>query len=177
MFKRKPHYLTGIVAFMLAVTPLFAVHKVEEASVLLQRIESNAMGARYHAAKLKTFTAQPTLHPWQIHTAELQQVKAQVNEIAELLGDFKEIKAHASMRQMKAFNALLPEAVKTSDLVEKAIQIVNNEREKLEVAHPDYENTVEGIYDGADRVVAAVGFAESWEEVKEARKEFRADRR
>jgi hypothetical protein len=48
-------------------------------------------------------------------------------------------------------------------------QIVDQDKQTVEMSHPDYESKVTKIYDLADHVVAAIGFAESWDEVTEAR--------
>lgn len=144
MFRKKVSLFAAAVAVMLLAAPLAASHKVkvEEASVLLQRIESNAMAARHHAARLKNFTAFPGMHSWRAHSAELGFIKSGANDMADLLAEFKNLKTHASKRQNKAFNYALPEATKLSTLVEEAIRIVNDQKHKIEIAHPDYENTI-----------------------------------
>ena len=158
-------------ALMLSPT-LKANSGFETASVLLQRVEANAIDARHDAARLKTFTRSPGLHSWQLHAAELTQIKERVNEIGELMGEFKAIKDQASDRQNKAFNAAVSQAAELAGVTEDALKIVNQDKQKVEMAHPDYETKITKIYDLSDHVVAAIGFAESWDEVVEARKTF-----
>ncbi len=151
---------------------LQAEHNIEQASLLLQRVEVNALDARDHAARLKSYMRFPTLYSWQTHVFELGRVRDATNDIAEAMGEYKDLKPYATPRQNKAFNYAVLEAEKLSDVVSKAIRIANEDKTKLEVAHPEYEKAIAEIYDRADRVAAAIGFAESWEEVQEARKEF-----
>ena len=171
--KQRIMTFSSIALAMMLLTPaLWAAHKTEEAASVLQRIEANALDIRSHAGRLQTFARQPQMVSWETHAFEISRIRHATNDMAELLGEFKDLKPHATERQNKAFNVLVPKAEKLSDNAEKAIKIVNQEKQKLEVGHPDYEKTVSALYDGADNIVAAVGLAESWDEVREARKEL-----
>lgn len=172
MITRISMLLTLALAAVMFTPSLEAGSSAKDASILLQRIEANAFDVREHAARLKTYNRFPGQHSWQIHTFELQRIKERMSDIAKLVGEFKHIKDDASERQNKAYNYVVPESVKVSELTEKALRIADNQEEKLEVAHPDYAKTIDQIYDRADQIVAAIGLAESWQEVKEARKQL-----
>jgi hypothetical protein len=164
-----------VVAVALLLSPILKADShdgFEKASVLLERVETNAIDVRHDAARLKTFMRFPGQHSWQIHAAELGQIRERVNEIGELMSDFKSIRGQASDRQNKAFNAAVIKSAELADVTESAIRMVNQDKQKVEMAYPDYESKVTKIYDLADHVVAAIGFAESWDEVIEARKMF-----
>lgn len=172
MKQRLITYSAVALAMVLLTPALWATHKTEEAGSVLQRIEANALDIRTHAARLQTFARQPQMVSWETHAFEFSRIRQATNDMAELLGEFKELKPYATERQNKAFNVLMPKAEKLSDNAEKAIKIVNQQKQKLEVGHPDYEEAVSALYDGADNIVAAVGLAESWDEVREAREEL-----
>lgn len=162
-----------IAAAALLLSPTLQANSgFEKASVLLQRVEANALDARHDASRLKTFTRSPGLHSWQVHAEELSQIKERVNKIGELMGEFKAIKDQASNRQNKAFNAAASQAAELANVTEEALKIVDLEKQKVEMAYPDYATKITKIYDLSDHVVAAIGFAESWDEVIEARKTF-----
>lgn len=177
MLQRKITMLAALVGLFAFSTILSADHHmVEKASVLLQKIESNALAVRDHAGRLQSYTRFPSRHSWEIHAVELERMKAAVDDIGEFASEFKTIKGQATKQQNKAFNALLPESVKLADTVEKALNMVNEEKTRIDDApYPAYSKTVAKIYDLADHIVAAVGFAESWDEVQEAQEKLTSD--
>jgi hypothetical protein len=134
---RKVLVLPTVAAALMLAPTLKADSSLEKASMLLQRVEANAIDARHDAARLRTFTRSPGLHSWQLHAAELTQIKERVNEIGELMGEFKAIKDQASNRQNKAFNAAVSQAAELADATEDALKIVNQDKQKVEMAHPD----------------------------------------
>jgi len=172
MRERLITYSATALAVLLLTPALWATHQTEEAASVLQRIEANAIDIRNHAARLQTFARQPQMVSWETHAFEISRIRHATNDMAELLGDFKDLKPYATKRQNKAFNVLVSKAEILSDNAEKAIKIVNQEKEKLVVPHPEYEKAVSALYDDADNIVAAVGLAESWDEVREAREKL-----
>ncbi len=165
-----------LLAVALAPT-MRAQEYANEANVLLQRIEANAVDVRENAAKLKTYARFPGEYDWQVHADQLGRIRADVNSVADLLGQFEKNKDEVMMRQDKAVNFIIPEAAELSNSVEEAIHIVNNQKQKLEVGHPEYNKQINAIYDHADKIVAAVGLAESAEEIQAAQQKLMSQNR
>lgn len=170
--KQRIRYPAMALAMLLLAPVLWANSQTEKAASVLERIEANAIEIRNHAARLQTFAREPDMVSWETHAFELNRIRTATNDMAELLGEFKDLKPAATARQNKAFNTLLPKSENLSKNVEKAIKIVNRDKSKLEVGYPAYQKAVSALYDDADNVVAAVDLAESWSEVRKSREKL-----
>ena len=156
---------TLFMALALVAPSLQADHhesKQGEVSALMARIESNALDMRQQAARLKTYNRTPQMYSWEIHTDELGRISAELGNIATLMKELKPMKPHMTFRQNTAFNHIVSLSTAASTVTGKAIKIVNTEREKLRVAHPDYETKVDAIYNHADMIAAHADSVESW---------------
>lgn len=131
-------------------------------SMLMEQIEINALDIREHAARLRTYNRSPQMHSWEIHSTELSGLSAELDDVAALIKDLQPMKSKMTFRQAAAFNHMISLSAALSDVTEKAIHIVNTEREKLQVAHPDYDTKVDAIYDHADMIVAHADSVEAW---------------
>ena len=154
-------------ALALVVPGWTAHHKTEEAASILERVESLTYDIREQAARIRTYNRAPELHSWQLHASELGRIESETDEIADLLDDFKGIKQDASQRQNYAYNKVIGLMSDISDQTTAAIRIVNTDREKLTVAHPDYTSKIDAIYDHADEAIEAIGIAEDLGELME----------
>ncbi|MBI1355614.1 MAG: hypothetical protein GC160_14850 [Acidobacteria bacterium] len=140
----------------------------QKAGSKLQQIEAAATDIRAHAAKLKTAAFQPSMFSPEWHSYQLNAMAAESQEMGKYMKQFEALRADATARQNTAFDLAVEHGSRLADSIRKAIDIANNSRSELEVFHPDYSEAVNAIYDQADGVVAAVGLAESWDEVHEA---------
>ncbi|MEZ5361677.1 MAG: hypothetical protein R2748_04860 [Bryobacterales bacterium] len=162
-------------ALALTVSPLAAdhhkeqtnFHKASEVASLIDRVESNALDIREQAARLRTYNRTPQLYSWELHADELNRVRAELDRMATLIQDLEPLKSGMTLRQDAAFNRIVSLSAEMSDATAKAIEIVNTEKEKLEVGHPDYEQQVDAIYDKADTVISNAETVEDWAELIE----------
>ena len=174
---------TFTVAMALAASPLLAdnhkestdFHKSAQVSSLMERVQSNALDMREQAARLRMYNRTPQMHSWKLHADELNRIAGGLDNIAGLIGELEPLKPYMTLRQAAAFNHLVTLSAEAADVSEGAIHIVNTEREKLRVAHPDYETKVEAIYDHADMIAAHADSVEDWAEFIEEMSESSDD--
>lgn len=131
-------------------------------SSMMARIESNALDMREQSARLRTYNRAPQLHSWEIHADELNRISAGLDNVSELVKKLQPMKSDMTFRQTAAFNHIISLSAAMSDVAENAIKTVNTEREKLSVAHPDYEKKVDALYNHADMIAAHADSVEAW---------------
>lgn len=78
------------------------------------------------------------------------------------------MKDAASHRQRYAFNEVVLLMAKISDATEQAIKTLNENKSKVEVAHPDYASNVTEIFNLSGDALSALDVAESWLELQES---------
>jgi len=149
-----------------------SARQAEQAAVYLDQIEQNALDARRHAGQLRSYTRIPSLHSWQMHTYELNLIRESANDMAEVMGEFADVKKGATKLQNKAFNIIVTHADTLEEATEEAITIANRDKDKLHVAHPQYEAQVDKIYNAADHIVEAANMAETWKQLQKTRKKL-----
>ena len=161
---------TMMMTMALVAMPLSAAekstdyHKAAQVASMMDRIEMNALDMREQAGRLKTFNRAPQLHSWEVHAAELSRISNELDNVASLIKELKPMKPYMTFRQAAAFNHLISLSAEASDVTEDAIEMVNTEKEKLNVAHPDYEKKVNAIYDHADMIATHADNVEDWAE-------------
>ncbi len=157
---------TSLLLAMALVAPsLKADHHQDtqaQVSELMARVESNALDMRQQAARLQTYNRTPQMHSWKLHADELTRISAELDRVGELMADLKPMKDAMTFRQAAAYNKIVSLSTAAADVTGKAIKIVNTDREKLEVAHPDYAKKVNAIYEHADMIAAQADSVESW---------------
>ena len=173
-----------MLAMALAAPPLQAdrhnetttdFHKAAKVSNLMARVESNALDIREQAARLRSYNRTPQLYSWELHADELNRISGELDRMADLVAELKPLKPNMTFRQNAAFNQIVSLSASVSDATKQAIQTVNTEKEKLAVAHPEYEKSVNTIYDEADRIVAHADNVEAWAEFIEELQESSDD--
>lgn len=55
-----------------------------------------------------------------------------------------------------------------SDAAEKAIEVLNQNQSKVELAHPDYADNVTAIFNLSGEALSVLDVAESWFELQES---------
>ena len=166
---RKTIQLSGMIC--LAVVALLGMRvpaiagDAAETAAILQQIQANALDIQQHAARIKSNLRVPESIHWKTHSFELSRIQERTNDIAELLGKFKQMESSALPRQKKAFNRIVTEAAPLSNAVEKAINYLDQNRGK--VWGSEYEEWANDIYDRADQITQTVNLAETLAEVKE----------
>ncbi len=142
-------------------------HKAAEVASLMDRVESNAIDMRAQAARLRSYTRAPQQYSWQLHAEELNRISGELDRVAGLIDELMPMKPVMTYRQAAAFNHLISLSAQVSTVTEEAIAIVNQEKAKLRVAHPDYEKKVNAIYDHADMIASHADTVEDWAELIE----------
>lgn len=161
--------ITGVMLALIVASPSMAAHhKAEEAASVLELIESNVRDIREQASRIQSYNRVPNMHDWRLHNSEFIRINAETERIAELMESFKELRSDATARQAIAFNKLVPVMANLRESANQAIEIINDEKEKLLVAHPDYASKVNAVYDGADEAITILDVAESWFELRES---------
>lgn len=157
---------TSLLLAMALVAPSLKAdhHQNTQAKVseLMARIESNALDMRQQAARLQTYNRTPQMHSWELHADELRRISAEIDRVGELMADLKPMKKDMTFRQAAAYNEMVSLSAAAADVTENTIKIVNTDREKLQVAHPDYAKKVNAIYEHADKIAAQADSVESW---------------
>lgn len=142
----------------------------EKAAGLFEQIQSNALSIRDHAARVRSFARYPMEHSWRVDALNLDQMKTETNQIADFLANLKTLRDDAMPRQRQAFTRILPEATQMSDEIGQAIQLVNQNKEQVWTT--DYSQTLDKIYNHADKIAQAVELSESMAEVRQIKKEL-----
>lgn len=161
---------TAAVALALLLTgPATAAHhKSEEAASLLSRIESNIDDIHTQSDRLMTYNRAPDQYDWQLHASELRRISSEADVIADLMKEFNNIKGDATYRQRYAFNQVVSKMAKISDSTEAAIEVLNESKSKVELAHPDYASKVTAIFERSGDALSLLDVAESWFELQES---------
>jgi len=139
-------------------------HKAAEVAGVMDRLESNALDVRQQAARLRSYNRTPTLYSWELHADELNRISGEMEQIAALVQELTPIKPYMTFRQAAAFNHIVSLSARLSDATEEAIAVVNDQKARLRVGHPDYTTKVDAIYDHADLIAAHADSVEDWAE-------------
>lgn len=166
--KRLTKLAGTFLALVLTIPAVAAHHKQDEAASLLSRIESNIQDIREQSDRLMTYNRTPDQHDWLLHASELRRISEEADVIADLMKKFNAIKSDATYRQRYSFNQVFSLMAKISDSTETAIKLVNDDKTKVELAHPDYASKVESVFDSAGEAISVLDVAESWFELQES---------
>lgn len=159
----------GAMLALALISPLTAKDfKVEQAASLLSRIESNMHDIREQSDRLMSYNRAPEQYDWQLHASELERIRSEAGDTAELMKEFNGIKNEATYRQRYAFNQVFSLMAKLSDSAESAIKVLNDDHAKVEIAHKDYASKVESVFDLADEAIRILDVSESWFELQES---------
>lgn len=154
--------LIALTALLFAPTVRAGDHATQQGAAILERIEATAVDVRNQAARLQSYLRNPTMHSWEIHADELNRMDAGLDSISDRLGELKAIRDDVSHSQRAAFNRVVTASTELSTHIEEAVEILNSQRAKVVVGHPDYDKHVQEAYGLADEMVAAADSAEEW---------------
>ena len=133
----------------------------EEASGLIEQIQSHAGQVSRNADRLQSFTRANGIS-WESHAVELTQVRDHVNAIGKLHCQLQVNRHVALPWQQRAIDYMTPKLVNLANLTEAAIQVLAENRSTLLATN--YTRQTAEMYELADEINDSLGaFLESAE--------------
>jgi hypothetical protein len=126
----------------------------KEADGLLQDLQNQAAQVQRHAATLRSFARADEVS-WQAHADELQQVKAEINDMGQKLCRLTTIRGMLAPWQQEAIDRIGPQIRLAADNAEDAINFLDAHEQTL--WQPTYRAYVRNLYQEAHRVSHTVG--------------------
>ena len=143
----------SIFAAMLVALPLTAGNAKfqNNATDMIQNLETRAREVRQQAGVLQTFTRFPDLNSNVSHDGKLIRIKEDVNAMAEIVEKLQQNRAEAADWQVQFVNHLLPRMESLASNTEQAIKFVNQKPNQL--FNPNYDAYVDEIYQRSSSIV------------------------
>jgi hypothetical protein len=140
-----------------------------EASSILKEIRADALQAESHADQLRSYYLNQDLD-WQVHSAELMRLKAEVNDIGARLCRLETIRSAASPWEQQATDRTAVLAREMANNTEQAINYMNSNH--LNLWTPTYEQYVTNLYHESSRLSRTIGNFEKLAKVSREEKEL-----
>lgn len=132
----------------------------DDTSLLLQRIQGDALTIRDNADQLQACLRGPSLTDWESDAELLENVRADVNEMNRLVFRLRADKAEASPWEQKLIERIAPTAENLAGTTEDAIVTLNNNQGH--VYFSDLEGLTNDIYKQASLIDRTVGGFEKY---------------
>jgi len=164
---------TGCLLAAIAVTPVFSMgasmrscasapvtkeyyswNFPREASSILKEVRGDALQAESHADQLRSYDLNQDLD-WQAHSAQLTQLKAEVNDIGAKLCRLETIRSAASPWEQQATDRTAVLAREMANNTEQAINYMNSNH--LNLWSPTYEQYATNLYHESSRLSQTIG--------------------
>lgn len=126
----------------------------QEADGLLQALQNQATQVQRHAAALRSFTRADEVNR-QAHTDQLQQIKAEINDMGQKLCRLTSIRRILQPWQQKEVDRIAPQVRLAADSAEGAINFLNSHEQTL--WQPTYRRYIRNLDQEANRISNTAG--------------------
>lgn len=139
-----------------------------DASSLLQEVRVDALRVKDRADRLEALVGEPFLTDWQIDGDQLEQMRARVNNMDNVLFQLRTHESNAKPWQQKAIDRIAPTVVNLTNTTQAAIVSLNNNQGRI--AFSNLEGLARDMYNQASLISKTIG---DFEEYANARQEVR----